>query len=705
MDAPRPAEIPVEELTPEQAEEELATLAAALGKANLAYHQADAPTISDADYDALKRRNALIEAAFPELKRADSPSEQVGAAPSEAFAKVRHARPLYSIENAFAAEEVGEFVERIRRFLGLPEEAPLAFTAEPKIDGLSLSLRYEAGRLAIAATRGDGETGENVTANARTIADIPERLEGAPAILEVRGECYMTHADFEALNARQAEASGRTFANPRNAAAGSLRQLDPAITAARPLHFFAYAWGEVSEPLAATQTAAIARLQALGFATNRLMATCATVDDMLAHYRAIEAQRATLGYDIDGVVYKVDRLDLQVRLGFRSTTPRWALAHKFSAERASTRLESIDIQVGRTGALSPVARLLPVTVGGVVVKNATLHNADYIAGRDSKGSPIREGRDIRVGDWVTIYRAGDVIPKIEDVDLARRPADSVPYHFPETCPVCGSDVVREPGEAVHYCTGNLICPAQAVERLRHFVSRGAFDIEGLGAKAVEAFFTEGWIREPADIFTLEARHGADLRARDRWGDKSASNLFAAIADRRSVPLDRLVFALGIRHVGETAARLVARHYGSWDRFAAAMAAARDHAGPEWDELNAINGVGETLAGSLVDFFHEPANRDAVDRLVGHLAIEDVAAPAASGSPIAGKTVVFTGTLEKMTRAEAKARAEALGAKVAGSVSARTDYVVAGPGAGSKEKAARELGVPLLSEDEWLALLG
>ena len=515
----------------------------------------------------------------------------------------------------------------------------------------------------------------------------------------------MSHADFAALNARQAEAGGRTFANPRNAAAGSLRQLDARITAARPLRFFAYAWGEVSAPLGDTQAAAITRLESLGFATNPLMVRCDSVEAMLAQYRAIEAQRATLGYDIDGVVYKVDRLDLQARLGFRSATPRWALAHKFSAERASTRLEAIDIQVGRTGALSPVARLLPVTVGGVVVQNATLHNEDYIAGRDSRGNPIRDGRDIRVGDWVRIYRAGDVIPKIEDVDLAERPPGSVPYRFPETCPVCGSDVVREPGEAVSYCTGNLICPAQAVEKLKHFVSRGAFDIEGLGAKAVEAFFTEGWIREPADIFTLEARHGADLRARDRWGEKSSANLFAAIAERRRVPLDRLVFALGIRHVGETAARLIARHYGAWDRFAAAMAAAHEHAGPEWEELNAINGVGETLAGSLVDYFHEEANRAALDRLVAELSIEDVAAPAAADSPIAGKTVVFTGTLERMTRAEAKARAEALGAKVAGSVSARTDYVVAGPGAGSKEKAARELGVALLSEDEWLALLG
>jgi DNA ligase (NAD+) len=700
---------PVEELTPEEAQAELARLAATLHAADLAYHQADAPEISDADYDALKRRNAAIEARFPDLKRPDSPSEQVGAAPSETFAKVRHAKPLYSIANAFDEAEVAEFVERVRRFLSLPADAALAFTAEPKIDGLSLSLRYEAGRLVTAATRGDGEVGENVTANARTIDDIPVSLKGAPAVLEVRGECYMSHADFAALNARQGEAGGRTFANPRNAAAGSLRQLDPSVTAARPLRFFAYAWGEVSEPLADTQSGAIARLAELGFRTNPLMATCETTGEMLESYRLIESQRATLGYDIDGVVYKVDRLDLQARLGFRSTTPRWALAHKFSAQRASTRLLAIDIQVGRTGALSPVARLLPVTVGGVVVSNATLHNADYVAGRDSKGNPIREGRDIRVGDWVTVYRAGDVIPKIEDVDLSRRPADSVPYRFPETCPVCGSDVVREPGEAVHYCTGALICPAQQVEKLKHFVSRGAFDIEGLGSKAVEALHADGWVREPADIFKLEARHGPrcaiQMKNREGWGDKSAANLFAAIAERRRVPLDRLIYALGIRHVGETAARLVARHYGSWDRFAAAMEASREHAGPEWDDLNAVNGVGETLAGSLVDYFHEKANRAALDRLVAELSIEDVAAPAATGSPIAGKTVVFTGTLEKMARAEAKARAEALGAKVAGSVSARTDYVVAGPGAGSKEKKAKELGLTILTEDEWLDLVG
>jgi DNA ligase (NAD+) len=703
MDAARP----IEELSPEAAQAELTELARLLDVANRAYYQGDAPVMSDAEYDALKRRNAALEAAFPELKRADSPTEQVGAAPAEAFAKVRHAVRMLSLENGFAEADVADFVERVRRFLNLGEGDGLAFTAEPKIDGLSLSLRYEAGRLVTAATRGDGETGENVTANARTIGDIPTRLDGAPDVLEVRGEVYMSHADFEALNLRQAELAGRTFANPRNAAAGSLRQLDPAITAARPLRFFAYAWGELSAPLGDTQTAAIDRLAALGFPTNRLMHRCDGLAEMLERYRAIEAQRATLGYDIDGVVYKVDRLDFQARLGFRSTTPRWALAHKFSAERATTELLAIDIQVGRTGALSPVARLLPVTVGGVVVRNATLHNADYIAGRDSRGNPIREGRDIRVGDWVRIYRAGDVIPKVEDIDPSH-PRGPEPYAFPSECPVCGSDVVREPGEAVSYCTGNLICAAQAVEKLKHFVSRGAFDIEGLGAKAVEALFVDGWIREPADIFTLARRHGPgqaqQIKNREGWGEKSAENLFRAIEERRRIPLDRLIFALGIRHVGETAARLLARRYGSWARFAAAMEAAREHEGPEWEALNEIDGVGPVLAASVVDFFHEPANRAAVARLIAELDVQDVAAPAGTGSPIAGKTVVFTGTLERLTRAEAKARAEALGAKVAGSVSARTDYVVAGPGAGSKEKKARELGVPLLTEDEWLALI-
>ncbi|MFN6978465.1 MAG: NAD-dependent DNA ligase LigA, partial [Gemmobacter sp.] len=622
--------------------------------------------------------------------------------------KVRHAVRMLSLANAFADEEVEEFDEQVRRFLGLGD-APVTYTAEPKIDGLSLSLRYEGGRLVQAATRGDGEVGENVTANARTIPDIPDALGDAPAVLEVRGEVYMTHAAFAALNAAQAARGERTFANPRNAAAGSLRQLDAAITAARPLRFFAYAWGEVSAPLGPTQTAAVGRLAALGFTVNPLMRTCPTIAAARAHYRSIEAQRGMLGYDIDGVVYKVDDLALQARLGFRSATPRWAIAHKFDPERAWTLLERIEIQVGRTGALSPVARLAPVTVGGVVVSNATLHNEDYIAGRDAKGNPIRGGRDIREGDRVQVYRAGDVIPKIADVDLAARPADSRPFAFPESCPVCGSPAIREEGDSVRRCTGGLICAAQGVERLKHFVSRGAFDIEGLGARQIEMFWADDLlpIRQPADIFTLAARDAANLsklKNREGYGEKSAANLFAAIEDRRRIPLNRLIFALGLRHVGESTANLLARHYGTWEAFEAAVTAAGGESGPEWDNLLTIDGVGPVLARSLVAAFRNPAERAAIDALVAHLTVEPAPRPAAA-SPVAGKTVVFTGTLARMTRAEAKARAEALGAKVAGSVSARTDYLVAGPGAGSKATKAAELGVTVLDEDAWLALIG
>ncbi|MBF9059405.1 NAD-dependent DNA ligase LigA, partial [Rhodobacterales bacterium HKCCSP123] len=563
------------------ARERLAELAALLDEANRAYYQDDAPTLEDAAYDALKRELAAIEARFPELRRPDSPTGQVGAAPAEGFSKITHAEPMLSLANAFDDGDVTDFVAGIRRYLGLAPDAPLAFTAEPKIDGLSLSLRYEGGRLVSAATRGDGQVGENVTANARTIDDIPLVLEGAPEVLEVRGEVYMSHVDFAALNERQAAAGAKTFANPRNAAAGSLRQLDAEVTRARPLRFYAYSWGQLSAPLADTQMGAIRRLGALGFVTNHLTRRCDTLEEMLDHYAAIEAGRATLGYDIDGVVYKVDDLLLQARLGLRSTTPRWAIAHKFPAELAWTRLEAIDIQVGRTGALSPVARLTPVTVGGVVVSNATLHNEDYIAGRDANGAPIRPdengiGKDIRVGDWVQVYRAGDVIPKLADVDLSKRPADATPFAFPTTCPECGSEAIREEGDAVRRCTGGLICPAQAVEKLKHFVSRAAFDIEGLGAKQVEAFHADGWIREPADIFTLEDRYGSglqQLRNREGWGEKSARNLFDAIAERRRIGLGRVIFALGIRHVGEVAANDLARHFGSWPALADTVDAA------------------------------------------------------------------------------------------------------------------------------------
>jgi len=701
------AAIAVNVLTAKQARAELARLATQAERANTAYHRDDAPEISDADYDALKRRNAEIEARFPDLKRADSPSDKVGAAIAEGFGKVQHAQRMLSLGNAFTDEDVTEFDGRIRKYLGLDADAPLRYTAEPKIDGLSLSLRYEKGSLVQAATRGDGAIGENVTANARTIADVPHTLIGAPDLLEVRGEVYMSHADFAALNARQAETGGKTFANPRNAAAGSLRQLDAEITKSRPLRFFAYAWGVLSAPLADTQSGAIRRLAELGFSTNALTKTCDTPDAMLSHYHKIEEQRATLGYDIDGVVYKVDDLALQARLGFRSTTPRWAIAHKFPAELAWTILEAIDIQVGRTGALSPVARLQPVTVGGVVVSNATLHNQDYIAGVGGDGQPIREGRDIRVGDHVQVYRAGDVIPKIKDVDIGRRPADAVPFVFPTSCPECGSDAIREDGDAVHRCTGGIICPAQAVEKLKHFVSRAAFDIEGLGAKQVEQFYADGWITTPADIFQLQARYGAgvqQLKNREGWGEKSAQKLFDAIEDKRRIPLARVIFSLGIRHVGESAASLLANHYTSWAAMEAALTSATVGEGTAWEELTSIDGVGAVMATSLIMTFHQTAERASIDALIAELDIEDAAA-VATDSPVAGKTVVFTGTLERMTRAEAKARAEALGAKVSGSVSAKTDILVAGPGAGSKARKAADLGITTMDEDGWLALIG
>ena len=697
----------LQELSEEEAKAELARLADLLGRANAAYHTQDAPDLSDAEYDRLKRRNQAIEERFPGLKRADSPSDKVGAAPAEGFGKVRHDVAMLSLGNAFEDEDVVDFDARIRKYLGLPSGTPLAFTAEPKIDGLSLSLRYENGDLVQAATRGDGAVGENVTANARTIDTIPTRIKGAPALLEVRGEVYMRHDDFDALNARQTANGGKTFANPRNAAAGSLRQLDAQITRARPLAFFAYAWGALSAPLAETQFQAIERLKAFGFDTNPLTTLCDGPQEMIAHYRKIEEQRATLGYDIDGVVYKVNDLALQDRLGFRSTTPRWAIAHKFPAELAWTRLEDITIQVGRTGALSPVARLKPVTVGGVVVSNATLHNEDYIKGLDSKGARIREGKDIRVGDWVQVYRAGDVIPKIADVDLGKRPEDARAYVYPTTCPECGSDAIREEGDAVRRCTGGLICPAQAVEKLKHFVSRAAFDIDGLGAKQVEQFYADGWIAEPADIFTLKTRYGSgmqQLKNREGWGEKSADKLFQAIEDKRKIPLSRLIFALGIRHVGEAASNLIAQHYGSWTAFEAAMGHAKSGDGPAWDDLIGVDGVGQVMAQSLVSTFAQEAERASIDRLVAELSVQDVARPDTEGSPVAGKTVVFTGTLEKMTRAEAKARAERLGAKVSGSVSAKTDILVAGPGAGSKAKKAADLGIQTLDEDGWLALI-
>jgi len=699
---PLPAPAPDLPATLRKARPEHARLAAEVAAHDIAYHRDDAPTVSDADYDALRRRLVAIEAAFPALAAPDGPGTAVGAKPSEKFAKVPHRVPMLSLGNVFADAEVTEFLARVRRFLGLAADTPVRINAEPKIDGLSCSLRYEGGKLVQAATRGDGYEGEDVTANVRMVPAIPQHLRGSdvPEVLEVRGEVYMRKADFAALNERQREAGRTLFANPRNAAAGSLRQLDPAVTAERPVQFFAYAWGEASGLPATTQSGMIAAFASFGLPTNPLTVLCDTAEALLTQYHRIEGLRASLPYDIDGVVYKVDDLRLQGRLGFASRAPRWAAAHKFPAEQATTTLLGIDIQVGRTGALTPVARLAPVTVGGVVVVNATLHNEDEI-----------RRKDVRVGDTVRLQRAGDVIPQIVEVLPDLRPAGAEPYRFPESCPACGSAAVREVDEktgaadVVRRCTGGLVCPAQAVERLRHFASRNAFDIEGLGDKQIALFYAEGLIRTPADIFTLEERDRASptpLAGRERFGDTSVRNLFAAIAQRRTVPLNRFLFSLGIRHVGETNARRLARHFGTVEPLRAAACAAAEPGSEARAELCAIDGLGDVVAEALADFFAEPHNEAELDRLLAQCTVEPMAA-VASSSPIGGKTIVFTGSLEKMTRDEAKARAESLGAKVAGSVSKRTDIVVVGPGAGSKEKKARELGLAILTEDEWLAL--
>ena len=692
-----------------EARQEFERLTAVIRSANLAYYQNDAPTIADSDYDQLRLKLQALEQAFPALTSEASVTQQVGAPAAEGFQKIVHAEPMLSLANAFSIEDVRDFDHSLKRYLGLDRQASLSYTAEPKIDGLSLSLRYENGDLIHAATRGDGAVGENVTQNALTIADIPHRVVDAPSILEVRGEVYIAHSDFEQMNAQQIDGGLKPYANPRNAAAGSLRQLDPSITAQRPLRFFAYAWGELSQPLADTQMASLDRLSNLGFVTNPLTRLCESIEDIAQNYSDIEKNRASLGYDIDGVVYKVDLLDYQKRLGLRSTTPRWAIAHKLPAEKAWTVLETIDIQVGRTGALSPVARLRPVTVGGVVVSNATLHNEDYIRGLDSNGDAIRDGRDIRIGDHVQIYRAGDVIPKIADVDVSKRGESTLEYAFPYTCPECGSPAIRSPGDAVRRCTGGLICPAQGVERLKHFVSRKAFDIEGLGAKQIEMFFHDDalFIKEPADIFTLRERDSqnlAKLKNRDGWGERSATNLFDAIDDKRRIGFARLLFGLGIRHVGEAAATLIAHHYGTWGKLSDAMSTIGENHGQEWEDLLSIDGVGEVMAQSLAEAFASENERGAIDRLVAHLNVEKAEKPQRSDSPVAGKTLVFTGSLEKMTRAEAKARAEQLGAKVAGSVSSKTDLLVAGPGAGSKAKKAADLGVEIIDEDGWLTMI-
>jgi DNA ligase (NAD+) len=685
----------VEDLTAAQAAQELAALATEIAGHDLAYYQQDAPVVSDAEYDALRQRNAAIEARFPELVREDSPSRKIGALVVAGFAKVAHARPMLSLANAFTEADLVEFVDGIRRFLRELRDDPgasLEMMAEPKIDGLSISLRYERGVFTVGATRGDGYTGENVTANLRTLKDIPERISGAPQIFEVRGEVYMTRADFAALNERQREVGGKVFANPRNAAAGSLRQLDPAITAARPLRFFAYAWGEISSPIAKTHREFLERLKEFGFRVNPEPRLCRSTEEMLAFYRELSDRRAELPYDIDGVVFKVDRIDWQERLGFVSRAPRWAIAQKFAAEKARTRLNAIRIQVGRMGTLTPVAELEPVTVGGVVVSRATLHNEDEI---------VR--KDVREGDTVIVQRAGDVIPQIVGVVLDERPAGSKLFRFPEHCPECGSLAIREPGEVARRCMGGLICPAQAVERLKHFVSRNAFDIDGLGERHIIAFRKDGLLHGPADIFRLKDKAEA-IREREGWGEKSVSNLLAAIEARRTIPLDRFIYALGIRQVGEATAKLLARHYRSLAAWREGMTAAADPESDAYRELDSIGGIGPSVAADLIAFFAEPHNRAVLDDLAKEVRVEDFAPPPRRQSPLAGKTVVFTGTLEKMTRSEAKARAEALGATVAASVSKKTDYLVVGADAGSKAAKARDLGVETLSEPDWLALI-
>ncbi len=693
--------IAVEKLTPTQAKAELKRLAGEISTHDKRYYQEDRPSVSDAEYDALRRRNEEIERRFPDLVRADSPSRRIGAAPAQKFAKVRHAVPMLSLGNAFSDDEVGEFVTRVRRFLRLPEDEIVAFTAEPKIDGLSCSLRYEGGRLISGATRGDGFEGEDVTANVATVRDIPGKLKGRniPDECEVRGEVYMTHADFAALNVRQEKEGRQIFANPRNAAAGSLRQLDPSITASRPLRFFSYSYGEMSSIPAQTQSGMLDWLARVGFVINPLTKICTSVDGLMAFHREIERQRATLGYDIDGVVYKVDRLDWQQRLGFVSRNPRWAIAHKFPAEKATTIVKAIDIQIGRTGAVTPIARLEPVTVGGVVVSNATLHNEDEI-----------ERLGVRVGDTVTIQRAGDVIPQVLGV-VQDRPRGAKPYRMPRACPCpLKTQIVREAiagGEegARSRCTGEFACPFQKIEHLKHFVSRRAFDIEGLGEKQIALFFENGWIAEPADIFTLEKRNAQiKLQEHEGFGEVSVRNLFNAIGARHKISLERFIYALGMRHVGETTARALARGYGSWDAFHAAclkLAKGDDEMRAEMDNLDQI---GDTVIDSLATYFGEEHNRQVVERLTAQIEILDAEQPA-SDSRIAGKTVVFTGALEKITREEAKAMAERLGAKVAGSVSKKTDYVIAGPGAGSKLAKAKEAGVAVLSEEDWLDLIG
>ncbi len=691
----------VDELTEKQAKAEHARLAAELAEHDRRYYQDDAPTVSDAEYDELRRRYGAIEVRFPQLDTRESLTQRIGAAPSARFAKVRHAVPMLSLDNAFAEEDVVDFVDRIRQFLGLRQNDEIAFSAEPKIDGLSMSLRYENGELTTGATRGDGEVGEDVTANVVTLEDIPKRLKGQhlPAVCEVRGEVYMTKAAFLELNRKQAEAGKPLYVNPRNTAAGSLRQLDPAITRSRPLGFFAYAWGEMSDMPANSQWGMIKWFEHRGFRTNPLAKMCRSVEALLQFHREIEARRSTLDYDIDGVVYKVDRIDWQERLGFVTRAPRWAIAHKFAAEKAITVVKDIEIQVGRTGALTPVAKLEPVTVGGVVVQNATLHNPDEIA-----------RLDVRIGDTVQIQRAGDVIPQVLGVE-ANYPRGPKSFLFPTKCPCpLHTPVVREQtatGEegAVARCTGDFACPFQTVRNLTHFVSRRAFDIDGLGEKQIELFYEREWVREPADIFTLKARNDKiHLEEEEGFGKTSVSKLFNAIEARREIPLERFIFALGIWHVGETTAAALARGYGTWTAFYDACLKIADGDEETKQEMDALDRIGDTVIESLREYFGEARNQERIKNLTAQMRrILDAEKPR-TDSAVAGKTVVFTGTLEKMTRDEAKALAKRLGAKVSSSVSKKTDYVVAGPGAGSNLAEAKKLGVAVLTEDEWAKLI-
>jgi len=703
----------VEGLTKAQAKVEHKRLALELEGHDRRYYQDDAPSVTDAEYDALRQRFNAIETRFPDLVTSESPSQKIGAAPSGRFKKVRHAVAMLSLDNAFAEEDVLDFVGRIRRFLKLGDDDGIDFSAEPKIDGLSMSLRYEGGELITAATRGDGAEGEDVTANIRTLKDVPQKLKGrnVPKVCEVRGEVYMTKKAFLALNERQKAAGDTVFANPRNSAAGSLRQKDPSITASRPLGFFAYAWGEMSAMPEATQSGMIAWFERCGFKTNPLPKLCHSVEELIAFHRRIEEQRAALDYDIDGVVYKLDRIDWQERLGFVSRTPRWAIAHKFPAERAMTVLRDIEIQVGRTGSLTPVGKLEPIGVGGVIVQNVSLHNEDYIKGIGGDGEPLREGRDIRIGDTVIIQRAGDVIPQVVDVVIDKRPNNAKEYHFPKKCPCpLHTDVVREEtatGEegSRARCSGEFACPYQKIEHLKLFASRRAFDIDGLGEKQIEYFFEQGWVKEPADIFTLSARNAKiKLEEIEGYGETSVRNLFDAIEARRRISLERFIYALGMRHVGETTALALARGYGSWDAFHDACLKVAKGDEEAIAEMDALDQIGDTVIKAIAAYFGESHNRGIVERLTKQVTILDTEKPK-SNSAVAGKTVVFTGSLEKMTRDEAKAMAERLGAKAAGSVSKKTDYVVAGPGAGSKLAEAKKHGVTVLTEDEWLKLVG